>query len=343
LNTCGYRFSVADAKRIRYGLGAIKGVGEAAIESIIEAREAEQPYRDLFDLCRRNDLRKLNRRVLEALIKAGALDCLGASRRGLMTILESALQAAEQQARATALGQNDLFGGDAAQGNETTVDAAAWRRACTADEWSQPQLLNWEKETLGLYLSGHPIDRYRVELRGLGASPLVDLKPGRKRAAGLVVALRFTKSRRGRMAILTLDDNTARVETTVYNELLEKSLDKLAADRILVIDGDCAVDDFSGDPALNAQQIWSLDEARQRYARAVVIDVEQGSADKIVGSLQTALRAHGRGTCTVNIDYVTPDAKARVRLADEWKVSATEALLEQLRAQVGDNAVHIEY
>ena len=285
----------------------------------------------------------MNRRVLEALIKAGALDFFGARRRGLMTILEQAMQAAEQQARAAALGQSDLFGAADRHNAHTAVDTAAWQRAVDSEEWSQPQLLSWEKETLGLYLSGHPIDRYREELRGLGALRLVDLKPGRKRAAGLVVALRFTKSRRGRMAILTLDDNTARMEVTVYNEVLEKSLDKLAADRVLVIDGECSVDDFSGEPALNAQQISSLDEARQRFARTVVIDIEQSAAAQLVGPLQTALRAHGRGTCPVSIDYVTASAKARVRLADEWKVVATDALLEQLRAQVGEDAVRVEY
>ena len=343
LNTCDYRFTMADPARIRYGLGAIKGVGEAALESLISERQAHGDYLDLFEICRRNDTRKLNRRVLEALIKAGALDFFGARRRGLMTILEQAMQAAEQQARAAALGQSDLFGGADRHNAHTAVDTAAWQRAMEAEEWSQPQLLSWEKETLGLYLSGHPIDRYREELRGLGALRLVDLKPGRKRAAGLVVALRFTKSRRGRMAILTLDDNTARLEVTVYNEVLEKSLDKLAADRVLVIDGECSVDDFSGEPALNAQQIASLDEARQRFARTVVIDIEQSAAAQLVGPLQIALRAHGRGTCPVSIDYVTASAKARVRLADEWKVVATDALLEQLRAQVGEDAVRVEY
>ena len=343
LNTCDYRFTMADPARIRYGLGAIKGVGEGALESLISERRARGDYLDLFEVCRRNDTRKLNRRVLEALIKAGALDFFGARRRGLMTILEQAMQAAEQQARAAALGQSDLFGAADRHNAHTAVDTAAWQRAVDSEEWSQPQLLSWEKETLGLYLSGHPIDRYREELRGLGALRLVDLKPGRKRAAGLVVALRFTKSRRGRMAILTLDDNTARMEVTVYNEVLEKSLDKLAADRVLVIDGECSVDDFSGEPALNAQQISSLDEARQRFARTVVIDIEQSAAAQLVGPLQTALRAHGRGTCPVSIDYVTASAKARVRLADEWKVVATDALLEQLRAQVGEDAVRVEY
>ena len=343
LNTSEYRFTVADASTIRYGLGAIKGVGEAALMTLAEERKAHGAYRDLFDLCRRNDARKLNRRVLEALIKAGALDTLGARRRGLMTILEQALQAAEQQAKAAALGQSDLFGGASESNAHAALDEAAWSRALASEEWSQPQLLNWEKETLGLYLSGHPIDRYRDELRGLSAQPLVDLKPGRRRAAGFIVALRFTKSRRGRMAILTLDDNTARVEVTVYNEVLEAAVDKLAADRLVIIEGDCALDEFNGEPTLNAQGIQSMDEARQRYARAVVIELEGSAMNGFADTLQSALKTYGRGTCPVAIEYCTGVARARLRLGDEWRVQATEALLDQLRGAVGQAAIRVEY
>jgi len=343
LNSCDYRFTVADARTIRYGLGAIKGVGEAALTSLVEERAARGKYRDLFDLCRRNDARKLNRRVLEALIKAGALDTLGARRRGLMTILEQALQGAEQQAKAESIGQSDLFAGPAVGAMHDTLDEAAWQRALTGEEWSQPQLLNWEKETLGLYLSGHPIDRYRDELEGLSVSRLVDLKPGRRRAAGLVLSLRFTKSRRGRMAILTLDDNTARVEVTVYNEVLEAAVDKLAVDRLVIIEGECSIDDFSGDPALNAQSILAIDEARQRYARALVIALAEVSLNGFAETLQMALRTFGRGTCPVAIEYSTASAQARLRLGDEWRVQATEALLEQLRGHLGQEAIRVEY
>jgi len=343
LNSCAYRFTVADDRTIRYGLGAIKGVGEAALSALVDEREACGPYRDLFELCRRNDARKLNRRVLEALIKAGALDCLGARRRGLMTVLEQAMQAAEQAARAAALGQSDLFGGSVGGEAGATVDPAIWSAALACEEWPQPQLLGWEKETLGLYLSGHPIDRYLPELRALSVSRLVELKPGRRRAAGLIVALRFTKSRRGRMAILSLDDGTARAEVTVYNEVLEASIDKLAADRLVIIEGEAAMDDFSGEPALNAQAIFGMDEIRQRHARALVISLQGPALDGLTETLQTALRAWGRGNCPVAVEYRAPGALARLRLADEWRVQATEGLLDQLRSQVGDEAIRFEY
>ena len=342
INTCEHRFTVADAHTIRYGLGAIKGVGEAAVVAVAEERATHGPYRDLFDLCQRNDARKLGRRVLEALIKSGALDSFGAPRRGLMMTLEPALQAADQQARAAERGQVDMFG-LAHDADSSATDTSAWQRAVRCEEWSQAQILGWEKETLGLYLSGHPIDRYRLELQALGAVRLLDLKSGRKRVAGFILGLRFMKSRRGRMAILTVDDDTARIEVTVYNEALENALDKLAVDRLVVLEGECAVDDYSGEPTLNAQQIWSIDEARQRFARAVVIRVEQGRLNGLVGGLQTALKAYGRGPCPVSIEYATESAQARIKLADEWRVHANEALLDQLRAHVGDDAVTVEY
>jgi DNA polymerase-3 subunit alpha len=281
--------------------------------------------------------------VLEALIKAGALDDLGAHRRGLMTVLEQAMQAAEQQAWAEAQGQTDLFGGGGARDSHAELDEAAWKTALDTAEWSQPQLLSWEKETLGLYLSGHPIDRFRYDLQGLAAQRLVDLKPGHRRAAGLIVALRFLKSRRGRMAILTLDDNTARVEVTVYNEVLETAVDKLAVDTLVLVEGECSVDDFSGDPALNAQLILSLDEARQRYARMLVIALDSAALDRFTDAFRTILRAYGKGTCPVAVEYDTGSAHARLRLGDDWRVTASEALLEQLRAHVGAEAVRVEY
>jgi DNA polymerase-3 subunit alpha len=259
-----------------------------------------------------------------------------------MTVLEQAMQAAEQAARAAALGQEDLFGGNTAA-TPDPLEAETWAKARALEEWAQPQLLNWEKETLGLYLSGHPIDRYRHELQAIGVLPLAELRPGRRRAAGLIVALRFTRSRRGRMAILTLDDHTARVEVTVYNETLEAAVDKLAADRLVIIDGEVSIDDFSGDPSLNAQTIMHLDEARQRHARSLLITLEGSGVEGMVESLQTALRAYGQGPCPVAVDYRTPQASARLRLADDWRVQINEALLDQLRGVIGENAVRVEY
>ncbi|MCC7120895.1 MAG: DNA polymerase III subunit alpha, partial [Gammaproteobacteria bacterium] len=346
LNVCAYRFTVADARTIRYGLGAIRGVGEGAVAALVAERDALGPYTDLFELCRRNnDGRRLNKRVLEALIKAGALDSLGARRRGLMNLVEHAMQAAEQQAKAAAVGQVDLFGGGPASAPVVDpVETSAWRAACDIDEWSQQQLLGWEKETLGLYLSGHPMDRYLRELGHLVSGRLADLKPGKRRIAGLIVDLRFIKGRRGRMAVLTLDDSTARVEVTVYNEILEGSLDKIVEDRVVIVDGECSVDEFSGDYAIkNVQRISSIDELRHQHARSLVLRVDAAAFNGLVPYLQTTLAGYAPGSCAVAIEYRIEGAAARVRLADDWRVKATDNLVDELQARLGDGTVRIEY
>ncbi len=343
VNACEHRFTVSDPRTILYGLGAIRGVGENAIDGLVAERNDAGPYRDLFDLCRRNDGRKLNKRVIEALIKAGALDSMGVRRRGAMEIVEHAMQAAEQQARVAAAGQVDLFGSAIASEVTDPAQIAAWRSACDGEEWSKQQLLGWEKETLGLYLSGHPIDRYMRELSALVGTRLADLKAGRRRVAGLVVAIRFHKGRRGRLAVMTLDDGTARIEVTVYNDVLETSLEKLVEDRIVIVEGECKVDEMSSEHTVNAQKIWSIGELRQQMARGLVLQVNAASCGSLLPFLQTALGDFGPGECAVAIQYERDGASARLKLADDWRVKVSDQLLEQLQSRLGEDAVSIEY
>ena len=204
-------------------------------------------------------------------------------------------------------------------------------------------MLGWEKETLGLYLSGHPIDRHRRELASLAGTRIAELRPGKRRVAGLIVAVRFMRSRRGRMAVLTLDDSTARMEVTVYNETLEAAQDKVIEDRIVIVEGECSVDEFSGDNALNAQRIWSLDELRQQFARTLVLQVNADASADLVPLLRTLLADHAPGNCGVAIDYARHDVCARVLLADDWRVRPSAQLLEQLESRLGTDAVSIEY
>ncbi len=158
INHSAYAFTVNGVDGIRYGMGAIKGVGLAAIEGIIAERTEKGAFRDLFDLCRRIDLRKANRRVLEALIRSGAMDALGDNRASLMASLPAALHLAEQDARDATAGQVDLFGLAAPQADAATTDVSA--HTAHLPEWDEAERLTGEKETLGLYLTGHPIARY---------------------------------------------------------------------------------------------------------------------------------------------------------------------------------------
>ena len=310
-NCCAYQFSAESASAVRYGLGAIKGVGQAAIESIIEERGESGHFVDLFDFCRRVDLKKANRRVLEALIRSGALDGLGASRATMMVSLSSAMQAAEQLSRDKSSGQNDLFG-------EALPVLQAEFQLQQAPEWSESDRLSGEKETLGLYLTGHPITEYQSELEQFVESTLVELKPSDGRAvliAGLVVNLRTISSRRGRMAVLTLDDRSTRIEVVVYSDLFQSCRDILVKDRLLIVKGVVTLDEVTGASAMTAEEVCDLDTARARFARQLVIGISETSVSAgFINDLSTVLAPFKQGDTPVAIEYQRVDATGRLYL-----------------------------
>jgi len=339
VNRCGHVFTVGDDGAILYGLGAIKGVGANAIDAIIGERQDNGPYRDLFDLCRRVDLRKANRRVLEALIKAGALDGLGPSRRAMFLALEEAIALAEQTGRDAAAGQDDLFG--LGGGAATRVPEASFKQL---EEWPEDERLAAERDTLGLYVSGHPINRFRDELAALTSCSLAELKPGSRRVAGLVQAVRTNKTRRGRMAVVTLDDGTARADITVFSELLEHCRDQLSRDNIIIVEGECAVDEFSGAHALTAGRILDLDAAREAYASRLVLAVEAAQASNgFCEALAELIEPVAGGSCPVELDYRRPEARARLRLGNRWCVHPTGHLLDNMRRRFGADRVSVDY
>ncbi len=348
INACAYRFTVANDARIYYGLGAVKGLGEAVIQALVAEREAGGPYRELFNLCSRNDAKKINKRAVEALIRSGALDCFGASRRGMTSIAIRAGQIAEQQARAVAVGQSDMFGlGDVNDGSADRVhhlDLEAWELATATPEWPDKELLTWEKETLGLYLSGHPIDRYSDEIEGLSNCRLSNLKPGKqRRVIGLIVGVRMTKTRRGQMAVVTLDDKTARTEVTIFSKVLDEYLDRIVSDKVCVVTGECTLDAFSGEHAMKAETVLSLDEARNQYARSLVLRIGSKLDNARLEFLKHSLSSCTPGGCPVLIEYTNGTAIARLRLSDEWQVSISDMLLEQFHTQFGEESVSVEY
>jgi DNA polymerase-3 subunit alpha len=342
VNACHYAFTAEQGNTVLYGLGAIKGVGEGAIANIIEARDKEGPYQDLFDFCRRVDLRKANRRVLEALIKAGAMDALGPGRARLMATLPTALQMAEQASRDADAGQTDMFG-EVIHGSNTAVATFA-----EAGEWDDEHRLLGEKETLGLYLTGHPINRYEDELRQIISMPLVELKPSRDQnivVAGMVVAMQTRNTRQGdRMAYITLDDRTGRVEVAVFPEEFQNHRLLLAKDKVLVIEGVVSVDEYSGSFRMRASQIYDIDAAREVYARQLVIRLGQDiAANGFISRLASTLQPFREGGCPVWLDYRRPDARARIPLGHEWRVRPTDELLHRLKDLAGEDAVRVIY
>lgn len=340
INRCAYEFKPTEAQGILYGLGAIKGLGQSAIEAILSVRDSDGPFTDLFDLCRRIDLRKVNRRVLESLIRAGALDGLGAHRASLMASVNIALAGASQHSRDQETGQVDLFEGAAV--------AQEPRRYVDEPEWTDEKRLEGEKETLGLYLTGHPIARFEGELARITDATIAELKPARDHSvviAGMVVAMRTMQTRRGdRMAFITLDDRTGRLELAVFSELFERHRDLLAKDNLLVVKGQVSVDEYTGGFKMSAENIYNIEQARAEFSTRLVIDVTAEIASNgFVDELKQILQPVSRGPCPIYLHYRREGAEAEIQLGEEWKIRPTGSVLESLARLAGQDSVHLFY
>jgi DNA polymerase-3 subunit alpha len=362
INRSLYPFTVSSANTVVYGLGAIKGVGQAAIEGMLEERNAGGPFADLFDLCQRVDLRKVNRRVFDALIRAGALDSLDETRASQQANLDQALKLAEQHSRDLDTGQNDLFG-------ESHSAAPLPVNKQVLPEWDEEPRLQGEMDALGLYLTGHPITRYENELvhiisgklAGVTAqcatpppAPTTGKKEYRGRQgsderavtiAGLVMSMRVIKTQRGgKIAFLTLDDNTARIDVRVFPDVYDKYQAMLAKNKVLVIQGGLGLDDFSGSYQVTAQSIYDINQARALFARRLVVGVESSQAGNgFAGLLADILQPFSEGHCPVCIDYTGSDAQARVSLGEKWSVHPSDELIHRLRDLAGKDRVVVEY
>jgi len=340
INRCEYHFVPVDDATIFYGLGAIKGLGEAAIDTILGERNRGGPFKDLFDFCQRIDLRKVNRRVLESLIRAGALDGLGTHRAALMASLNKALAVADRQSRDRDAGQVDIFGNAVTPAETHVYEITA--------EWSEEQRLEGEKETLGLYLTGHPIARYAEELKRITDATIAELKPTTDSTivvAGLVVASRTMQTRRGdRMAFVTLDDRTGRLELAVFSDLYSQSRELLAKDTLLVVEGQVSMDEYSGGFKMSAEKLYNMDKARATFSKRLVIDVNADLAGNgFVDELKKILSPSVQGPCPVYLHYHGQRAEAEIALGEEWKISPTNVLLERLSRLAGERNVHLVY
>ncbi len=353
VNQSEFSFAVVDERTIRYGLGAIKGVGEGAVEGILAERREHGAYADLADFCRRIDTRKVNKRVLEALIYAGALDGLGPNRASLVRALPRALAMAEQQLAATAAGQDDMFGlaPEVAKQDDSPIETVA--------EWPDAVRLQAEKDTLGLYLTGHPINAYVGELKHLVSGTIAELvrdaaatsgsngfgqngRRGRQVClAGLVVDLRI---RAGRRAILTLDDRSARIECVLFEDKLNAYRRLLQKDSLLIVQGSLSYDEYADDYRVSPRELMDLDEARARYAVHVLVRWRSQAADDDMDQLENCLRNYRSAEgCPITLRYRNGRASADLRLDDAWRVQVCEGLLGDLRKLCGPKAVDVAY
>ena len=355
VNTSEFKFTVNDDGRIVYGLGAVKGVGEGPVEAIVEARAAG-PFKDLFDFCARADLKRINKRTLEALIRCGALDRLGPhyhdepkayqaaldlNRAVLMAAMEEAVQAAEQSARSADSGHMDLFGGVFAE-----PEADVYANYHKVRELTLKERLRGEKETLGLYLTGHPIDEYEGEVRRFARQRIIDLRPAREpqTVAGLIVNLRVMKNKRGdKMGFVTLDDRSGRIEASLFAEAFAAAQSLLQTDALVVVEGEVSMDDFSGGLRLRAKRVMSLEEARTGLAESLRMQVDGELLKGERLRWLAELCGQHRGACPLTVDYRGEQARALLQFGDQWRIDPTDTLIQTLRDQFGRDNVFLQY
>ena len=352
VNASGHGFAVADASTIRYGLGAVKGVGRTAVDALVEERSVRGVFASLEDLCHRVDLQRVNRRVLEALIRSGSCDTLGANRAALMERLAVAMQAGEQTARTIKAGQDDLFGLATATSAVTIV-----RPSAAEPTWSEAQRLAGERETLGLYLTGHPIARFERDLAQLVGARIRDLA-GESRpaggegerwsearkvsAAGLILEIR----RRGTRVNFVLDDRSGRIEVTLSEETHQRFRELVVKDALVLVEGGLRFDEFSDAWRIQARTVQSLAAVREKQARRILIewpcvelphanDHHLSDRNELLGALSELLAKSLGGECAVVVRLTTAEAQGILTLGDEWKVHASGALIEQLERRFG--------
>jgi DNA polymerase-3 subunit alpha len=336
INHSEYFFKVLDDHHIMYGLGAIKGVGEAAIENIIASRQQGGPFRDLFDFCQRVDLRKINRRVLEALIKSGCFDSLGTHRASLMASLNQALQHAEQSLHNQTYGQHDLLSMHEHADTPQYVDSAPWN-----DETQ----LQGEKETLGFYLTGHPLRRYLTELANFTTCRVAELHPAEHktaRVAGIVTNIRARQTKRGdRIGIFALDDGATQIEVVCFSEAYQKYRSLLTEDQIVIVDGEVSMDDFSNSARIVARELYTIDQARERFAKHLRINIASAQTFDV----QHFMRLLGKytGNCSVIIRYLHENIQADIRLGKSWLIKPSDELLASIHEQMGIENLEIIY
>jgi DNA polymerase-3 subunit alpha len=351
INRSSFQFSVSDDHTILYGLGAIKGVGHAAIDSLIEEREANGPFVSLVEFCRRVDHDKINRRALEAMVKSGAMDGFGESRRSLMHQVPEALRSADQQAKAAAAGQNDMFG---LESPAAEIETSAPVRLA---EWQDHILLSNEKEALGLYLTGHPFDAVRNDAGFFADGRLADItaepppqnnKGARKYAqprreatvAGLIVDVR----KRGNRVSIVLDDDTGRMEISLFNEAFQEFRHLLVKDEIVVISGGLRYDDFVGSWTINAKNVLHIDRVIESRAKSMVLSLApNGQGEQLLVKLHDLLLPFREGSCDVSVRYVGDSATARLSLGPEWAVRPSRELRDKLTELLGNNNVRLLY
>ena len=346
VNVSKHAFTVEDGNSIRYGLGAIKGVGQGAAEHIVAQRNEAGTYGSLQDFCLRVGGQRLGRRPVEALIKAGALDALGPNRPSLLAALPRAMDAADQAAAADRAGQNDMFGAAASQ-------PATEHSVPEVTDWGLGRKLQAERESLGLYLSGHPFDQYRADQPFICSSSIDVLiaerppVPGEFRGTsrevtvgGIVAAIR----KRGSRVSVELDDGTGTIEVGFFQEAYDRWRHMLGSQALVAISGTLRFDEFINGWRLTAKDVLDLDRLVEARATGLLLrwrtDVERHLTPEV---LKNVLEPHRPGRCAVTVHYRHAGGQARLVLGSDWSIRPARELRERLSELVGNDGFRFVY
>ncbi|MBI4742739.1 MAG: DNA polymerase III subunit alpha [Betaproteobacteria bacterium] len=345
INASDYFFTPVDRATVRYGLGAIKGTGKQAVDAILKARESGGPFRDLFDFCRRSDKRMVNRRTVEALVRAGAFDSLDDHRARLLASVGVAIEAAEQAERnAMQVSLFDMLGGDTGNGGHGPQYVEVPR-------WAEKQKLAEEKLALGFFFSGHPFHAVKPEVSRFARKPLAALEAQKEPQflAGLVVGVRTKITSRGKMAFVQIDDGTSSLEVSVFNEVFEAERAKIKDDEVLIVEGKVQRDDFAGEGKVRviAERLLTLAEARGRFAKQLRLSLNGrasgASAQGAVQRLRDLLAPYIPGNCPVRLSYRNDEALCELALGDSARVRLEDDLLNALGDWLDKDNVSVDY
>jgi len=349
INNSFYEFTVLNENSILYGLGAVKGVGKSTVEVIVSERGGE-PYKNLNEFCSRLGMEKINRRVLEALIKSGAMDDFDISRKQLNSQLADAIKSADQGARDIAAGQNDMFGLNGISKEKVNENIEI-------PEWKEALFLKKEKEALGLYLSGHPFHAFREDalyftdgdLKTIHSFETPNLKTSKRRyhqplrdviISGLIADIK----RRGNRISVILDDNTARMETVFFSEGFQRHKELLKKDQVVVIEGKLRFDEFSSSWQVNVENVINIEDMIVQRAKILIIELKnEQESTSILSKIKQTLESSDKGKCLVAINFNGASASGRVDLGDAWMISPTKDTRDNLVRLLGEGSLRLNY
>jgi DNA polymerase-3 subunit alpha len=334
-------FTPFDGK-IRFGLAAIKNVGETAVESILEVREKDGEFISIFDFCERVDLRKVNRKVIESLIKCGAFDSIGAKRAPIMAVLDNAIESGQSFQKDKETGQTSLF----EMLKEDDKEKNKKIKYPSIEEWKENELLRFEKETLGFYITSHPLVKYQKKLSlitNLDTEKLINLEDQKGiKIGGVVASIKEINTRRGdRMAFISLEDLKGFVEVIVFSEVFKSSSKVIKGEKPILVEGNLNREEEK--IKIIASKIILLSEALEEKGKSIHLSINiQNDTTRQLEDLYNILKKH-KGNSPAYLHFIIPQkSETIVFLGDNFKLNPTLPLYKEIETIFGQGALNLK-